>query len=36
MFQKELASRDIPTIDYDIEEVKTESEILKNLRKKNN
>jgi predicted HTH domain antitoxin len=36
MFQKELASRDIPTIDYDIEEVKTESDMLKNLRKKNN
>jgi len=34
MFQKELASRDIPTIDYDIEEVKVESEILKKIRKK--
>ena len=34
MFQKELASRDIPTIDYDIEEVKAESEILKKIRKK--
>jgi len=36
MFQKELTSRDIPTIDYDIEDVRAESEILKNLRKKNN
>ena len=34
MFQKELVSRDIPTIDYDIEEVKAESEILKKIRKK--
>src|SRR6056297_1291834 len=31
MFQKELTSRDIPTIDYDIEDVRAESEILKNL-----
>src|SRR6056297_254250 len=34
MFQKELATRDIPTIDYDIGAVKAEAEMLKKIRKK--
>ena len=31
MFQKELSSREIPIIDYDIEDVKAEADMLKNL-----
>lgn len=32
IFQKELSSRDIPIIDYDIEDVKAEADMLKKLR----
>jgi len=34
MFQKELASREIAIIDYDIEDVKAEADILKKLRER--
>lgn len=34
MFQKELASREIAIIDYDIEDVKAEADMLKKLRER--
>ena len=33
IFQQELSSREIPVIDYNIDEIKAESETLSNIRK---